>query len=341
MTDFTRYSRQTFFAEIGEPGQKRLQESRVAVVGLGALGSMICQLLVRAGVGRLTVVDRDFVELHNLQRQTLYDEEDVVGRLPKALAASKKLKLVNGDVEVQAVVDDLNPKNVARLLAEADLVLDGSDNMETRFLVNDFCLREGRPWIYGGVIGSVGMTLDIVPGKTPCLRCVFPELPAPGELPTCDTVGIINSLPAVIGAIEATEAIKLLIGSEDWRRDLLYLDLWKNQIKNLQVAAAAECECCGQRRFRYLESQATAWVTTLCGRNTVQISPAEERALDLAELSANLAAHGRVENKGYLLNFKPREHEQELVIFPTGRVLVQSTGDEALAKSLYAKYLGG
>ncbi|OGP60568.1 MAG: hypothetical protein A2V67_15285 [Deltaproteobacteria bacterium RBG_13_61_14] len=341
MDNLSRYTRQIFFAEIGEFGQQRLRQSRVAVVGLGALGSMICQLLVRAGVGRLTLVDRDFVELHNLQRQTLYDEEDVMGRLPKALAASKKLKLINGEVEVQVAVDDLNPKNAAKLLAEADLVLDGSDNMETRFLVNDFCVREGKPWIYGGVIGSVGMTLDIVPGKTPCLRCLFPDLPGPGELPTCDTVGILNSLPAVIGAIEVTEAIKLLVGSEDWRRDLLYLDLWKNQVKNLQVAAVTECECCGKRQFRYLESKATAWVTTLCGRNTVQISPAEERALDLAQLSASLAGHGQVENRGYLLSFQPREHEQELVIFPTGRVLVQGTSEESLARNLYAKYLGG
>jgi adenylyltransferase/sulfurtransferase len=341
MTDLSRYSRQTFFAEIGEAGQRKLLQSRVAVVGLGALGSTISQLLVRAGVGRLTVVDRDLVELHNLQRQTLYDEEDVRSRLPKAYAAGQKLRRINSEIEVRELIADLNPKNAGRLLGEADLILDGSDNLETRFLINDFCVREGKPWIYGGVIGSVGMTLNIVPGQTACLRCVFPELPGPGELPTCDTVGILNSLPALVGAIEAAEAIKLLIGSTEWRRELLYLDLWKSQFKTLQVAAVPGCECCGQRKFQYLESKATAWVTTLCGRDTVQISPAEERELDLSSLSASLARHGRVENNGYLLNFQPHEHQATLVIFPNGRVLVQGISDEGLARSLYAKYLGG
>ena len=341
MTDLSRYSRQTFFAEIGEAGQRKLLQSRVAVVGLGALGSAVSQLLVRAGVGRLTVVDRDLIELHNLQRQTLYDEEDVRARLPKALAAGNKLRRINSEIEVREVIADLNPKNAARLLGEADLILDGSDNLETRFLLNDYCVREGKPWIYGGVIGAVGMTLNIVPGRTACLRCVFPELPGPGELPTCDTVGILNSLPALVGAIEAAEAIKLLIGSPDWRRELLWLDLWKNQFKTLAVSAVSSCECCGQKKFHYLEAKATAWVTTLCGRNTVQISPAEERELDLASLATSLSPHGRVENNGYLLNFQPHEHLAALVIFPNGRVLVQGTSDEALAKTLYAKYLGG
>ena len=337
----SRYSRQVFFSGIGESGQTRLGRSRVAVVGLGALGSAVAGLLVRAGIGRLIVVDRDFVELHNLQRQTLYDEDDAASRLPKALAAEKRLQKINREVEIQARVDDLNPKNIERLLGGADIVLDGSDNMETRFLVNDFCVRSGKPWIYGGVIGSVGMSLNVVPGQGPCLRCVFPDLPGPGELPTCDTVGILNSLPATIGAVEVTEAIKLLVGSPDWRRELLYLDLWKNTIKLLPVRAVAECECCGRRKFPYLESKATAWVTTLCGRNTVQISPAEERELDLAKLTATLKAHGEVENNGYLLEFRPREHREQLVIFPNGRVLVQGTDQEALARTLYAKYLGG
>jgi molybdopterin-synthase adenylyltransferase len=341
MTDFSRYSRQTFFAEIGEAGQQKLLQSRVAVVGLGALGSVISQLLVRAGVGHLTVIDRDLVELHNLQRQTLYDEEDVRSRLPKAYVAGQKLRRINSEIEVREVVADLNPKNAGRWLGEADLILDGSDNLETRFLINDFCVAEGKPWIYGGVIGSVGMTMNIVPGQTACLRCVFSELPGPGELPSCDTVGILNSLPALVGAIKVAEAIKLLIGSADWRRDLLWLDLWKNQFKTLQVSAIPSCECCGQRKFSFLEAKATAWVTALCGRNTVQISPAEERALDLSSLSTSLARHGRVENNGYLLNFQPREDQTTLVIFPTGRVLVQGTHDEALARSLYAKYLGG
>lgn len=334
----SRYSRQERLAELGPQGQRRLLASHVLVVGCGALGSNLANLLTRAGVGRLRIVDRDIIELSNLARQVLFDEQDVAAGLPKAEAAARKLRLVNSEIEIEALVQDVTAGSVELLLEGVTLVLDGTDNLETRYLLNDACVKAGLPWVYGGVIGTTGMMMPVLPGDGPCLRCLFPEPPPPGSLPTCETQGVLGTAPAIIAALQATEAIKLLIGAEP-ARQLLSINLWSQTFQQIKVLRDEACPACAEHRFDFLEARQTAWVTSLCGRNAIQITPVGAAPLSLSNLAERLARHGTVSNNGLLLKFSADEHE--LLIFPDGRVMIQGTVDETVAKRLYTRYIGG
>jgi len=334
----SRYSKQVLFRPLGEEGQKKLGASRVTLVGAGALGSTLAGHLVRAGVGSLRICDRDFVELDNLQRQTLYDEEDVRQNLPKAVAAAQKLARVNSEVRVEPRVCDVNHANVEELARDAGVVLDGTDNFETRFVLNDACVKLGKPWVYGGCVGSYGMVLPVLPGEGPCFTCLLGEMPAPGSSPTCDTAGVLNTAVGVVASLQANEALKILAG----RREALLpglqtLDVWTNAFHLVKVPRNPACETCGARRFRYLDSGAFG-ATTLCGRNAVQITPAPGARIDLADAERRLAPLGNVRRNAYLL--KLAVDGCELTLFPDARAIVQGTNDPARARSLYAKYVG-
>jgi molybdopterin/thiamine biosynthesis adenylyltransferase len=334
-----RYRKQTLFAPFGREGQERLSAARVAVIGLGALGSALAMHLARAGAGFLRLCDRDFVELDNLQRQVLYDEEDVRAALPKAAAAKARLARINSSIRLEARVCDVNPGNVEALAADVDLVLDGTDNFETRFLLNDACVKIGRTWIYGGVVGSYGMVMTVRPGEGPCFACLVGAPPAPGSTPTCDSAGVLNTAVAVVAALQATEALKLLAGRpEALAPGLQTLDLWRNSAQTLKVPRHPGCETCGARRFPHLEGVSGGAAAVLCGRHAVQIRPAAGGTLDLAELERRLAGAGRVLRNEYLL--KLSVDGCELTVFPDARAIVQGTEDPARARALYARYVG-
>ncbi len=335
-----RYVRQMRFAPLGEEGQRRLAAARVLVCGCGALGSMIAALLARAGVGKLRIVDRDFLELNNLQRQMLYDEADVAAGLPKAIAAANQLKKVNSAIEIEPVVADVTAANVLTLCDGIDLVLDGTDNFETRFLVNEAALKLGLPWVYGGAIGASGQSLTILPGETPCLRCVIPEAPPPGTMPTCDTAGVLGPVIGVVASIQACEAIKIASGNRAAAsRWLTVIDLWDNRIRQLGVERLRErgCPTCREADYPWLAGKVGSQTAILCGRNAVQISPAGAK-VSLDELAAKLAGVGKVTRNAYLLRLAVGENL--ITIFPDGRAIVGGTDDIATARTLYAKYVG-
>ncbi|MCS7260759.1 MAG: ThiF family adenylyltransferase, partial [Anaerolineae bacterium] len=289
--DSERYARQILFAGIGQAGQEKLARAYVVLVGCGADGSLIADRLVRAGVGRLTIIDRDFVELSNLQRQVLFDEADAATRLPKAVAAERKLLGINSDVTVRGLVADLNPENAEELLGDADLVMDGTDNFATRYLINDVCVKHRIPWVYCGVVASYGMTMTILPHQTPCLRCVFPEAPMPGSTPTCDTVGIVNPIVSVVAGIAVAEGIKCLVGTGTVNRGIIYVDLWHNTYDVLDSGdPRPDCPTCGQGRFEYLEAPPVQ-ASSLCGRNAVQVR-LSQGPLDWTSLVERLRASG-------------------------------------------------
>jgi adenylyltransferase/sulfurtransferase len=283
-------------------------------------------------------VDRDIVEINNLQRQVLFDENDVAEGLPKAAAAAQKLRQVNSKVDVDARVEDVTPRNVESLMADVALVLDGTDNFESRYVINDACVKHGKPWVYGGVIGMTGMTMTICPGSGPCLRCLFPHAPAAGSVPTCETAGILNTVPAVIASIQTTEALRLMCG-EPATSQMIYIDMWKQSFKQMSVSRDQDCPTCGLRRFEYLSTGETSWTTTLCGRNAVQITPASDAELDLERLYADLETSGAASLNGFVLRFVVGDYE--MLVFPDGRAMIHGTDDEKLARSLYARYLGG
>ena len=335
----SRYAKQSLFRPLGEEGQRKLGASRVAVIGLGALGSVIANHLARAGVGFLRLVDRDFVELDNLQRQILYDEDDVKAALPKAQAAAAKLARVNGEVKLDPRVVDVTWSNVEDLVKDVDLVLDGTDNFETRFLLNDACVKHRRPWIYGGCVGSYGMVMAVRPGDGPCFACLVSDKPPPGSTPTCDTAGVLNTAVAVVASLEATEAIKLLAGRpEALAGGLQTLDLWTNASHTVKVPRNPACETCGAGRFKHLQA-APAGTAVLCGRNAVQITPATPTALDLVEAERRLSPLGKVRRNPYLLKFAVPDGG-ELTLFPDARAIVQGTDDPSRARSIYARYVG-
>lgn len=333
-----RYSRQEVLEEIGPHGQEKLLRAGVLIVGCGALGCAQAQLLARAGVGRITVVDRDLVEANNLQRQILFDETDASAGMPKAEAAARKLAGINSSIEITGLVKDVTPNNVEELLTGVVLVLDGTDNLETRYLINDACVKNKIPWIYGGVIGTSGMSMSVLPGQGPCFRCLFPQPPPHGSMPTCDTVGVLNTAPAVVASVQATEAIKILVGEDLDEHLIVSVDLWRGHYQTLAASRDEACPCCGQGRYDFLSSRTTTWTTALCGRNAVQIAPPAEMSLSLEDLYRRLARVGRVTNNGLLLQFEV--DGCQLVIFPDGRTLVRGTTDESLARTLYDKYLG-
>jgi adenylyltransferase/sulfurtransferase len=332
------YDRQLRFRGIGPQGQVELRGARVVLVGCGALGSVIAERLTRAGVGSLRIIDRDVVERQNLQSQALFEERDARECLPKAVAAERRLREINPQVTLEGIVADFNAENAEELLEEGDLVLDGTDNFETRLLINDVCVKHEIPWIYNAVVESYGLTLTILPGETPCLRCLYPEPPPAGALPTCETSGLINPISALIAAVASAEALKLLVGSGELNCGLLYIDLWENSWRRFPLVRRADCPTCSLGCFEYLEAEAGASASTLCGQEAVQLRSARSQDLDLPTLAKQLHPAGEVLFNGYLLRF--RAGEVEMTIFPDGRAIIHGTSDPKIARSVYAKYVG-
>lgn len=335
-----RYSRQILFREIGREGQEKLLNSRVLLVGCGALGCAHAEMLARAGVGKLRIVDRDFVEFTNLQRQTLYKESDAAERLPKAVAAKSRIAEVNSEIEVEAIVADVNNSNIESLIAGCDLVIDGTDNFQVRYLVNDACVKSGVTWIYGAAVSSYGTTMTIRPGSTPCLRCIFDEMPDAGSSPTCDTAGVIMPIIATVAATQVAEAFKLLVGdTESLHGSLMQFDVWANDRQRIKLAEPnPDCKCCGQRSFEFLDAEAQEFSAVLCGRNAVQIAPPRPTKLDLPGLASRLSSLADVKQNEYLVRFSSGDNE--LTVFADGRAIIKGTDDVAAARSLYSKFVG-
>jgi len=335
-----RYSRQTLFAPLGPEGQDRLLASSAVVVGCGAIGAAASALLVRAGVGRVRVLDRDFVEPSNLQRQMLFDEADARDALPKAVAAERKLRTLNSGVSVEGVVADLDSSNAEQLLSGFDLILDGTDNFESRFLVNDFAVSAGRPWIYAAAVASYGLTMTIRPGVTACLACLLASESEfhRGLEETCDTVGVLGPVVNLIASLEVAEALKLLSGREgDLHDRLVSCDVWSGRFQSIRVARDASCRACRRRDFTYLHGAAQPHVT-LCGRDSVQIHE-RSRALNLSALRSRLSGIvGDLRSNDFLLRFRVAPYE--MTIFADGRAVFKGTTDPAVARSLYARYIG-
>ncbi len=338
MTD-RRYAKQARYAPLGEDGQARLAASRAVLVGCGALGTHLAQLLVRAGVGALAICDRDVVELDNLPRQVLFDEADARDRVPKAAAAVAKLRAVNSACALEARVVDVSAANVEALVAGAGCVLDGTDNFETRFLLNDACVKLGVPWVHAGCVGASGQVLPVIPGVTACLACWLGELPPPGEGPTCDTAGVLGPAVAAVAALQAGEALKILAGRPDAvLRGTHALDLWTNRHQVIGAARDPDCPVCAGRRFEHLGGAAPGGAAVLCGRDAVQVTPAASARLDLAELERRLSAGGPVVRNAFLVRL--RAEGCELTVFEDARAIVQGTSDPARARALYARYVG-
>jgi len=325
------------FQEIGREGQQRLAAALVAIVGCGATGSALASLLARAGVGTLRIIDRDYVEASNLQRQSLFDEADAAESLPKAIAAARRIAAFNSEIVVEPQVADLVPENVETLLSGIGLVLDGTDNFETRYLLNDYAVQHSLPWIYTAAVGSYGVTLNVLPGRTTCLACVFPESPQ-GMIETCETAGVLNSTVNLAASISATEAIKLLVGADSRvRRTLLSFDVWTNERAEVMADhPRVGCLACGQREFIHLAGQGRPHIT-LCGRNSVQIHE-RHRPVDLEEMCIRLQPHGVVRHNQFVLKFWHEPYE--MTLFPDGRAIIKGTTETAVARSLYARYVG-
>ncbi|HYL34990.1 MAG TPA: ThiF family adenylyltransferase [Bryobacteraceae bacterium] len=330
-----RYSRQILFPGIGHAGQQRLLDARVAVLGCGALGSFQAGALARAGVGFLRIIDRDYVELSNLQRQWLFDECDAEQGLPKAIAAARKIGLINRDIHAEPAVADLTAANLDDLLGDVDLILDGTDNFETRYLINDYAVSRGRPWIYGAAVGSYGITMPVAPARTACLRCLYPDPPG-GAQPTCETAGVLGPVTAVIASLQVSEALRMLCGLEPSRK-ITTVDVWSCEIRQVaQPGPLEQCPACGRREFPYLSGAARAPVS-LCGHNAVQIHE-RNRPLDLRDLASRLAPLGAVRSNEFALRFETPPYL--LTVFPDGRAIIKGTTDVGLARSLYARYIG-
>ena len=332
-----RYSRQVLFPPIGAEGQKRLAAGRIAIVGCGATGSALSSLLARAGIGYLRLIDRDYVEPSNLQRQVLFDEADAAESLPKAIAAARKIASFNSEIVVEPHPVDLTPESAEELLGGVDMVLDGTDNFETRYLINDFAVSVGVPWIYTAAVGSYGVTLNVLPGETACLACIFPDSPR-GMVETCDTSGILNSAVNLVASIAVTEAMKLAVGAHDkLRRSLLSYDVWSNDHAEIGAAKPRpDCRACQQRDFVHLAGEGRPHIT-LCGRNSVQIHE-RQRPVDFGEMTRRLNAHGRVRHNEFVLKFWREPYE--MTLFPDGRAIIKGTTDTAIARSLYARFVG-
>jgi len=361
--DLSRYHRQMLLPGFGEAGQQRLLEATAFLLGCGALGSVAADMLARAGVGHLVIADRDFIEPTNLQRQVLFDEQDVAAAIPKAEAAKRKLARINSQVRVTAIVDDINHRNIEGYAGGADILLDGLDNFETRYLANDYAVKHGLPYLYGGAVGTVGMACAILPhsdsGKspwestasgnlaTPCLRCLFEQAPPPGQSPTCDTVGVIGPAAAIIANFQVAEALKILTGNlERVSRSMLNIDLWANTVRQLKLEGvweAGDCPCCKHRDFEFLEGKAGSSATSLCGRDAVQLTHRQHAGdVDFGELAGRLRRHGTVSANEFMLRAEIPDNGKtyELTLFADGRAIVKGTGEASLARSLYARYVG-
>ena len=342
-----RYSRQMRYPAVGKAGQEKLLASRVTLCGCGALGTVLANTLVRAGVGFVRIVDRDFVEPSNLQRQVLFDESDVANNLPKAEAAATKLRQINSSVVIEPVVADIDRTNIEDLCRDVDLILDGSDNFEVRYLINDVAVKAGKPWVYGGAVGSQGMSMTIIPGETPCLRCVFEAAPNPGDVGTCETAGVLGPTVSIVASFQAVEALKLLSGNTAaTNRELLVIDVWENTHRRVKVAPLkgrkGECPCCAKRIFEWLDGAHGTQTTTLCGRNAVQVSHRTASAIDFEQLATTLKGSGTVSFNKFLLKFRLDEtgDPYEFTVFPDGRAIIKGTSEPDKARALYARYVG-
>jgi adenylyltransferase/sulfurtransferase len=336
-----RYRRQIRFAPFGEGGQENLREARVLVVGCGALGCVSADLLVRAGVGFVRIVDRDFVERDNLHRQVLFTEADAAAQLPKAVAGAARLTAVNSEVTIESVVADVNASNINRLAGNMQVIVDGTDNFETRYLINDFAVANGLPWVFAGCVGAEGQTMAILPGESPCLSCFLPEPPPAASMPTCETAGVLAPIVSVVAAYQAMEAIKILSGNAGAvNPQLTVFDLWNNQVRSINMRASRrdDCPTCGDRRFPWLSGERGASVTKLCGRNSVQFSPASIEPADLGVLAEKLRTVGRVTVNPYLVRLAVDDYL--VTVFADGRSIVSGTEDEAVARTVLAKYIG-
>jgi len=361
--DLSRYHRQMLLPGFGKHGQRRLLSSTALILGCGALGTVTANVLARAGVGHLIIADRDYIELTNLQRQVLFDEQDVADGLPKAEAAKRKIAGINSQVKVTPIVDDINHRNIERHAAGVDLLIDGLDNFETRYLVNDFAVKHGIPYVYGGAVGTVGMAFAILPHTikgdsawelapagslaTPCFRCIFEEMPPPGQGATCDTVGVLGPVVSIVANFQAAEALKILTGNfEQLWPALLSIDIWSNTFSQLKVARAwdkGNCPCCKQWNFEFLEGRTGSSATSLCGRDAVQLTHRQNQGtLNFDEIAKRLRTHGRVSSNEFMLRAEIRDNdkEYELTLFADGRAIVKGTGEAQVARAVFAKYVG-
>jgi len=342
-----RYSRQMRVPGIGKAGQERILNSRVTLCGVGALGTVLANTLVRAGVGHVRIIDRDFVEPSNLQRQVLFDESDVTNNLPKSEAAATKLRQINSNVTVEAIVADIDRSNIEGFCQDADLILDGTDNFEVRYTINDAAIKLNKPWVYGGAVGVEGMTMTIIPGETPCLRCVFEQSPGPGEVGTCETAGVLGPIVGIVASFQATEALKILAGKpETINRELYMLNIWENTSRRVKIAPLkgrkGKCPCCALRQFEWLDGAHGTQTTSLCGRNAVQVSQRRAGTLNFAELRKGLDGATAVSANKFLMKFTVTEGGDgyEFTVFPDGRAIIKGTDDTERARVLYAKYIG-
>jgi molybdopterin/thiamine biosynthesis adenylyltransferase len=332
-----RYSRQTVMPGIGEEGQAKLLSSSAVILGCGALGCNIANLLVRAGVGKVKIVDRDFIEYHNLQRQVLFDEEDIRAKLPKAVAAERHLNKVNSTVKVTGVVADVNYTNIEELCRGVDIILDGLDNAETRFLINDVSLKHKIPWVYGAAVASSGMTMSIIPGETPCLRCIYPSPPPRAVTPTCETAGILGTVPAIVGSLQATEAMKILMGDKEINRDLICIDVWYGTFQHFKIKSRENCTACAGT-YEFLNEKFDVKTTVLCGQSrSVQVVSTGAKYISLSKLAKRLKGASDVTLTEHMLDFMVEDYE--IAVFPDGRAVIKNTTDESTAKELYDKYV--
>lgn len=335
-----RYSRQSLFQPIGKAGQEKLLNSRILLIGCGALGAAHAETLARAGVGFLRIVDRDFVEFTNLQRQTLYSESDAKERLPKAIAARNRIREINSEIEAEAIVADVNYSNIESLIGDVDLILDGTDNFQVRYLLNDACVKHKKTWIYGAAVSSYGTTMTIIPHETPCLRCIFEEMPSAASAPTCDTAGVIQPIIASVSAIQTVEALKILTGNVGkLHKSLIQIDVWQNDWRKIKLGEPnADCETCARANFEFLEAEQGEFSAVLCGRDAVQIAPPQSVTVDLQNLGERLKNLGEVKFNEYLLRLTVDGYE--LTVFKDARAIIRGTDDVSTARSIYAKYVG-
>jgi adenylyltransferase/sulfurtransferase len=335
-----RYSRQILFNGIGVEGQSRLRESRAIIIGCGALGTAQAESLARAGVGTLRIVDRDFVETSNLQRQTMFTERDAAERLPKAIAAANHIHEINSEIQLEPEIVDVNHTNIERLIRGGDVVLDGTDNFATRYLINEACVKHKVNWIYGAAVGSYGVTMTIRPQSTACLRCIFEAAPPVASAPTCETAGVIMPIISIVAAVQVSEALKLLTGQlHQLHNSLMQFDVWRNEWRKInQGSPWRDCSTCVRREFQTLAATSGEFAAVLCGRNAVQISPMQPTQINFSALAKRLGASGEVKFNNYLLRFRAGDYE--MTIFQDARSIIRGTDQITTARSLYAKYIG-
>lgn len=333
-----RYSRQVRFFGIGEAGQKKLLQAKTAIIGMGALGTVIANNLIRSGVGYVKIIDRDFIEKSNLQRQVLYNEDDIKKGLPKAVAAAEHLKRVNSEVTIEPVVADVNAGNITNLIKDVDLIIDGSDNFEVRFLINDASIKQNIPWIYGGALGSYGVTMNIIPGKTPCFRCLVDKMPSAGAHDTCSTAGVLNMITGIIANYESVEALKILLDSSSIRTGVLFIDIWDNVIETFEIKNNLKCKACVERDYEFLNRKFSSYASSLCGQNAIQIIPAAEGNLDFKVIYDKLKKAGDVTCSKFFLSFK--KGDVEFTLFSDGRAIIKNVTEERAARAVYAEYIG-